>query len=168
MGRLQSRQTGHRGRRSLSMKPTFIMMIGIPGCGKSSWILKNYYRATIISPDAIRKELSGNISDQSLNVQVWVVAKERAVAALKAGKNVIIDATNVSTMYRREFIKNLPECVLCAKIIECDPETAYSRIAADIAKGIDRANVPDEVVYRMYGEFLYTKKVIESEGFTLL
>jgi predicted kinase len=146
-----------------------LLLIGIPGSGKSTWLKQLPGNFEIICPDQIRKRLSGgDISDQTLNVQVWEEAKKRTVEALQAGQDVVLDATNVNTTRRREFLAGLPECLKKAKIFDISPEEACQRIKADLEIWKDRAAVPDEIVYRMYGEFLYTEKVLESEGFFFL
>lgn len=152
------------------MTPNLILTIGIPGCGKDTWIKSFNTREeyTVVCPDNIRKELTDNISDQSLNGKVWAIAKERVVYALKLGVNVILNATNVSTYHRNIFIDDLPPCNLLAKVFDVAPEVAYGRIAHDIRNGVDRSNVPEEVVYRMHGEYLYTVRVLKQEGFNLI
>lgn len=145
-----------------------ILTIGIPGSGKSSWIRSEEHLSLkdciILCPDKIRKELSGDTSNQSVNTLAWFLVKKRAIEALK-DNSVVIDATNVDTVYRREFIKDLPPCDLIAVIFPADPDVCCARIRQDIEAGIDRSNVPEHIIYRMYGDFLYTVKVIESEGF---
>ncbi len=47
--------------------PTFTMLIGIPGSGKSTWIKENSKGYEIVCPDVIRTEICGDISDQSKN-----------------------------------------------------------------------------------------------------
>jgi hypothetical protein len=54
---------------------------------------------------------------------------------------------------------------MVAKFFDELPHICCGRVREAIEKGIDRADVPDEVIYRMYGEYLYTKKVYVSEGF---
>jgi predicted kinase len=144
---------------------TFTMTIGIPGCGKSTWVKSQ--SGVVICPDNIRQELSNNISDQTLNENAWTIAKQKVIETLKSNKDVILDATNVSTYYRNLFIKDLPPCYLIAKIFNIKPQVAYNRIVKDIKNNVCRSNVPEEVVYRMYGEFLYTKKVLANEGFKI-
>lgn len=111
--------------------------MGIPGSGKSRWI-KNQSGYTVISPDDIRAELS-DISDQSVNPQAWAMAKKRTEQALKSGKDVILDATNVVSYYRKSFLEGLPEHTLKAKIFEVDPETAkkgYGKILQKVKKDL--------------------------------
>jgi len=147
------------------MKPYFILLVGIPGSGKSSWALKILNADTqIVCPDNIRRDIGDNISDQFVNTEVWAIAKQRVIDYLNSGKNVILDATNVNTLYRQDFMEGLPDCTLIAKLFAIEPEVAYERIQKDL-KSKDRADVPEHVVYRMYGEFLYTAKIIENEGF---
>lgn len=156
-----------------------IFTIGIPGSGKSAWVSSLKTKYYIVCPDEIRASM-GNISDQSLNNTVWLIAKEKIKTAFSLGHNVILDATNVNTKYRRNFIETFPPdgiqvseyfnkiCTLKAKLFDVDPEIAISRIKNDIASGRCRSNVPEDIVYRMYGEFLYTKKVISSEEFIII
>lgn len=151
-----------------SVTPNLIMLVGIPGSGKTRWLIKNQGTATTVSPDHIRRSISGSISDQSANIEVWANAKRHAIACLANAQDIILDATNVNTVFRRQFLENLPPCNLIAVTFDVKPETACKRIRKDMDEGLDRSDVPDYVVYRMYGDFLYTKKVLKSEGFKVI
>ena len=161
-------------------KPILLMLIGIPGSGKSTW--RNNLKETIrdggkyrlcngipfyvVSPDDYRRQAT-DVSDQSINLQVWLEARDATRECLEHGTNVILDATNVNTKYRRDFISGLP-CKLMAKVFPVSPETAWERVMDDLFAGRDRAQVPEESIYRMYGQFLYTIKVLTSEGFEII
>lgn len=148
--------------------PKLILTIGIPGCGKSSWIRSCITIYPIVSPDNIRKELSGDISNQSLNSEVWKIAKERTVGYLNKGYSVILDATNVSTFHRGGFLQDLPLCILQAKVFVVSPRIAYERICTDLANKVDRPSVPEDVVYKMHEDLLISIPLLEAEGFTLI
>jgi predicted kinase len=162
-------------------QPNLLLLIGIPGSGKSSWlagldqkhqdnghyVLVDGIPYTIVCPDAIRQSFS-NISDQSQNIIVWQVAKSLTYDRLERGVNVILDATNVNTSRRREFLQGLPPCQKIVKLFSTHPEEAYRRIKKDLDGNKQRSKVPEEAVYKMYGELLYTLKVIGSEGFEFL
>jgi len=142
-------------------KPYFIMLVGIPGSGKSRWAKEIVSEATaIVCPDNIRKGVSGDASTQTLNLEVWAIAKEQIAALLKEGKNVILDATNVDYRGWKDVIESLPECQMVAKLFEVEPEVACRRIEKDLAEKVDRSDVPDYAVYRCYGQYLHTKKII--------
>jgi len=87
----------------------------------------------VISPDNIRKELTGNISDQSKNAEIWAMTYERVASALNDNKNVILDATNVKSTDRKRLMGYLNAHVIkpfqCfAKYLNVDPEIAKQRI----------------------------------------
>lgn len=153
-------------------EPQFIMTIGIPGSGKSTWIgaQEEDENTIVVSPDNIREEITGDISDQSQNGKVWFIAKERVVEGLNAGKNVILDATNVDGKNRRRFLKGLPSGIaLKAKIFNVDPEEAKRRIKEQIDKGENRANVPPHAIDNMQAKFeRSTPEQLREEGFDIL
>jgi len=146
-------------------RPELKVLIGIPGSGKSHWIWKNKLHLShfIVSPDNIRRDMFGDITDQSNNVKVFDIALGMVIAALKLNKNVILDATNCNTQYRREFLKDMPYCKMSAYLFDIQPQIASDRISKDIRNNKLRSNVPESVVYRMYGEYLFTKNVIKKE-----
>jgi len=162
-------------------KPQFIIPVGISGSGKSRWIKLmrdttknlNIDEFVVISSDEIRRELTGSISDQSRNRDVFPLAFERSVEALNAGKSVIFDATNVTSKTRKQMLDYLKEHVTrdfdaFAKVFDGDPEISKERIAKDIEAGVDRSNVPPEAIDRQHGNFLADLDKIEADGYTLM
>jgi predicted kinase len=144
------------------------MLIGIPGSGKSTWLKTQKLEdpaCLSICPDEIRIWLTGNISDQSQNDSVWKIAQYTTNWSLENKQDVILDATNVNTSLRRLFLSKLPPNNIKrqALIFEVAPDEAIKRIRHDL-KNISRSNVPDEVIYRMHGEFVYTMKAIKEEN----
>jgi len=131
-----------------SFKKVYVM-IGISGSGKSrylKWIDPKY----IVSPDEIRKELTGDISDQSKNNEVWSTAKARMKVVVRRYGKVYLDATNVNKWLRVEFMSDFNGAKKIAVVFDIDVETVIKRINKDIENGIDRPNVPEEVVRKQY------------------
>lgn len=98
------------------------LMVGISGSGKSTHANKiaASTNATIVEPDAIRKELTGNASDQSRNGEVFRLAHQRAEALLRKGTDVIVDATNVDKKTRAEWVAIARRCGAEARAVVVD------------------------------------------------
>lgn len=94
--------------------PQLIMLIGVAGSGKSTWA-KEYCnealyfgnRTLIVSSDAIRKELFGDESDQTHNIEVFEEVHRRIHNALYTYDTVIYDATNLNRKRRTAFLRTL-------------------------------------------------------------
>lgn len=85
----------------------FYMMIGIPCSGKSYYCKDTYNNSNtiIISTDEIRKEITGSYEyDKENNNLVFDIAKNRINQFLIEGCNVVFDATNTNSMYRKKNI----------------------------------------------------------------
>lgn len=129
-------------------KPTFIMMVGLPYSGKSTYAdcLDEEADVTIHSSDAIRAELFGNVQDQEHNAKVFEVLHQRIRDDLRAGKSVIYDATNLSYKRRINTLEHLSK-------IDCKKTCIFMATPFDEiverSKHRDRV-VPYEVLERMY------------------
>lgn len=127
-----------------------IMLIGLPGAGKSCWSSKYmecHENTELISSDSIREEVFGDVNDQSHNTKVFNIVHKRVVAAIKSGKDAILDSTNLSRKRRIHFIKSIPECEVRAIVFAIPFEECCKRNAAR-----DRV-VPQGVMDRMYRSF---------------
>lgn len=84
---------------------TLNIMIGIPGSGKSNYAKKCLINdnTEYLSSDDIRIELYG-FEDQTHNNVVFETMKKRTLNALRNGKDVIYDATNLSKKRRNGII----------------------------------------------------------------
>lgn len=132
-------------------KPTFIMMVGLPGSGKSykAKELAVEYNANIHSSDSIREELLGDINAQDANNVVFATLHNRIKEDLRNGKSCIYDATNISYKRRMAFIQELKN-IPCEKICVV-MATPYEQCLNN-NKSRER-NVPEYVIERMYRQF---------------
>jgi predicted kinase len=148
--------------------PDFLMLMGIPGSGKTSWAKQFVFKCdasfTIVCSDDLRKQLTGNINDQSRNEEVWEIVINQVTGLLKSRRNVILDATNVRTDLRRSFIRELPPCNKYIKVFHMNKSVAKCRIAKAIAAGEERSSVPDSVMEKMYASFHESLVAINEEG----
>ena len=138
----------------------FIMMVGFPGSGKSTYALKLAASegAVVFSSDALRKELYGSEAVQDRNEEVFNVLMKRMLEALKAGKDVIFDAMNISSRYRRSTLQMVNR--YCGKKIAYLIATPFEECLARNAER-DR-HVPEYAIKRAYMNFNMPHK---AEGF---
>lgn len=113
--------------------PTFMMVVGLPGSGKSTWIkeyvasLRESYdiEIKVFSSDKIREELYGDEAIQGNPSEVFDIMKNRTLQALKEGYNVIYDATNITRKNRHSILSQIPKdvekicCIIWARIETC-------------------------------------------------
>ena len=87
-------------------KVALVILSGCPGAGKSTWGKKFSIDSGVVyvSTDEIRKELSGDESNQSVSANAFAIARRRVSNALSIGKSVMIDATNVNKKARKDWI----------------------------------------------------------------
>lgn len=149
-------------------KPNVILPIGTSGSGKSTFIKSlPQENLVVIEPDAMRVEFTGDINDKSKDKEIYEEAANRAIAAIKQGKQVVFDTTNLTKDKRLPFIeaikKAIPTANIQYKLMELNPELAKQRIKADIAAGKNRANVPDATIDRHAESYKQMLEDIKSE-----
>jgi len=118
-----------------------ILLIGISGSGKSTYINDHFDSRYVVCPDEIRREL-GDINNMNNNNQVWKLTRERMHAALAKHGKTVLDATNVNKWLRIQFMAQFNGCRKEAIFFDTDVEVAINRVQADIERGVDRSNVP--------------------------
>lgn len=102
-------------------RPTFVMLVGIPGSGKSTYANMRINEASTytryFSSDVIRGEIYGDENCQKDPGKVFDIMHSRTIEALKSGYDVIYDATNITRKNRKQILDKLPayvekECVI--------------------------------------------------------
>lgn len=151
-----------------------IMMVGIPGSGKSTWLYQNKkIDEFIVSRDTIRFTLLQENDDYfSKEDEVWEIYVARIESLLKAGATVYADATHLNHGARLKLLKALD-------IIPDEIEVIYFKVPLEVAQERNaqragRAYVPPEAIAKMYraleepkrheGIFTYNKIYIIDEN----
>jgi len=124
------------------------MLIGIAGSGKSTVaeeLMEERDDIVYLSSDLLRIELLGDVNNQESNGDVFDEMRKRTQQALKDGKHVIYDATNVSRKKRRGLLQQLPKDV---EKVACYVSTEYKDI---VEQNNNRERVvPQHVIDKMY------------------
>lgn len=130
---------------------TLYMMVGLPGSGKSAYA-DNLPNVVVHSSDKIREEILGDVNDQSQQDRVFDVMKHRVWDDLKAGKDVVYDATNVNTKRRRHFLTELSQQRIPDVVTKCVlMATPYTEC---LRRNNERERkVPARVMWRMLKSF---------------
>lgn len=133
------------------MSSNFILTIGLPGSGKSTFIKKNYPLYEIVSTDEIRKEKhypQGTIKD------VFSIANKRILNGLANNKDIIFDATNLHRKKRIALMRQIREKfknnVFITYILFTTPIEFCKKMNS---KREGFARVPDEVIENMAKSF---------------
>lgn len=133
------------------------ILSGLPASGKTEWA-KNYLffdpKAVIISPDQIRGELTGDVADQSRNDEVFLIAIRRYRLHLLTGKDIIIDATNLTTSERNQWIHEAQEFGAGWEVVEL--RTPF--LVCLWRNWRRKRTVPFKVMWRMWGKLRAERK----------
>lgn len=148
-------------------KPKLMIMVGIPGSGKSTFA-RNYIEnetsvpTVWVSRDEIRYSL---ISDKdeyfAKEKEVFKIFVKKINTALALGKNVIADATHLNVPSRKKLLSNIT--IPNIQIEACVMDTSLQECLNNNEKRSGRARVPQETILRMFHQFEYPTF---SEGFT--
>ena len=130
-----------------------IVPIGISGSGKTRLYNMRYSDLTLVSPDLIRKELTGSISDQRKNRKVFEEVDRRVADLVKKGESFFYDATNVNSEFRKKFVEQFrgTDVKVIYVVLPADMQVSYMRIKEDLKNNVDRSKVPFEVLIRQKG-----------------
>ena len=132
-----------------------ILPIGISGSGKSYIYNKDYKDCVQVSPDLIREELTGSISDQTKNKEVFKLAFERVDEYLNKGQDVFFDATNVNKGQRKKFTDKYigTDVGIVYIVLPADIDLSWERIRKDIREKKNRSDVPNFVLVRQKEQY---------------
>ena len=130
-----------------------IVPIGISGSGKTRLYNMRYRDLYLLSPDLIRKELTGSISDQKKNKEVFEEVDRRVADLVKKGESFFYDATNVNSEFRKKFVEQFrgTDVKVIYVVLPADMQVSYMRIKQDLKNNVDRSRVPFEVLIRQKG-----------------
>ncbi|PFT50828.1 MULTISPECIES: AAA family ATPase [Bacillus cereus group] len=129
----------------------FMMMVGIPASGKSTFaeLLAEQDDAILLSSDVVGKELHGEDNERN-NEEVFALMFERTVEALMQGKSVVYDATNINRNRRIGLLQRLNRTFKATGAMKF---VYYINTAVEVAlldNGLRGKPVPPFVIERSY------------------
>ena len=125
-----------------------ILMSGLPGTGKDTWIKEHDPDLPMISLDEIRKELK--IPSTENQSKVVEFARERARELLREKRSFVWNATNLSPMLRAKQIKLFTQYHASTRIVYL--ETDWKE---QLRRNADRPDaVPEQAICHMMEELV--------------
>lgn len=127
--------------------PALVIMSGLPGSGKTTFV--HMLRARVpmehVESDAIRRSLFAIPTYSSEESgRVFAAVERRAAAAIDAGNDVVVDATNLRRADRKRFLRLAAQrcaTLVCVRITAPDdvirarlasPRDGFSQAGADV------------------------------------
>jgi predicted kinase len=142
-------------------RPRIVLLVGLPGSGKSTWVQSNVKPAIsgVLSSDRVRQLLVDDATNQNIHARVFRVMRTLLKDRLELRRPVTyIDATNLTPKERRPYIK-------LAELFDGEVEAVFFDVPAEECMRRNRGReriVPDEVIGAMAGKLVVPE---EKEGF---
>ncbi|MGN6417045.1 MAG: AAA family ATPase [Pseudobacter sp.] len=125
-----------------------ILMSGLPGAGKDTWIRKHCADWPLVSLDGIRNKWKVAPDDKTANGRVIQEAKEQAKVFLRRGQGFVWNATNTTRQMRTQLIELFMTYKAKVRIVYLEPP--YSAL---VKQNKNReAVVPQRVIDKLIGK----------------
>jgi predicted kinase len=143
-----------------SSKQRIVIMVGLPGSGKSTWLKELGVNA--ISSDAVRLLLADDATIQTVHGQVFATMRYLLRRRLALGRPVsYVDATHLTVAERAPYVK-------IARAYGCDIEARFFDVPVEVCQERNRRRqrvVPAEAIEAMRARL---ESPSFEEGFSLI
>ena len=122
---------------------TVVLMSGLPGAGKDTWLRRHRPTLPVVSLDDVREELDVDPTDEQ--GRVIQLARERCRERLRAGEDFAFNATNLTAQMRRRWVDLFVDYGARVEIVYLEPP-----VATVLQRNRERErSVPERVIWRL-------------------
>ncbi|RMI31854.1 polynucleotide kinase-phosphatase [Nocardia stercoris] len=141
---------------------SLVALVGISGSGKSTFAREHFRPTEVLSSDFFRGLVSDDENDQSATADAFDALHHVAGLRLRAGRRVVVDATNVQKHARAELVKlaRAHDVLPVAIVIDTPESVAWERTQARP----DR-DYPRRVLQRQSQDLRRSLRDLGREGF---
>ena len=82
---------------------SLVVLIGLPGCGKSTFARKHFWESSIVSSDLCRRLVSGSDSNQAASPAAFELMAGIMVKRMELARLVVADAMHLRPGVRDRF-----------------------------------------------------------------
>lgn len=84
--------------------PSLVVLVGIAGCGKSTFARAHFRPSEVVSSDACREMVADDPDDQSATADAFSLLTFVVGTRLRRGRLTVVDATNTQRSARRRLL----------------------------------------------------------------
>lgn len=112
--------------------PSLVLMIGISGCGKSTFARKHFSSSEIVSSDDFRAMVSDDAADQQATPDAFEILHLVVEKRLSRRRTTVVDATNLSAVHRAPLIDCARHfnCIVVSVVLNLEPMVCWERNTA--------------------------------------
>ncbi|WCT13523.1 AAA family ATPase [Mucilaginibacter jinjuensis] len=126
-----------------------VLMSGLPGAGKDTFIKRHYAGCPVISLDAIRVKRGISPTDKTGNGQVIQEAKEQARVYLRKQQSFVWNATNTTSQMRTQLIDLFTTYKVKVNIVYIEVPYQHLHSQNKSRDAIVPAAVLDKLIYKL-------------------
>lgn len=144
-----------------------VIAIGLPGTGKSTYIKRKFAKHVIVSNDKVVDKFAKK-QDVDYNKAFDTIGRDKIIQlgkrdfmkALKTGKNIVLDNTNLTKKIRKEYLDKAQDYKKIAVVFKLSDKELEKRLKSREKE--TGKSIPDDVMTKMRKEYEAPSK---AEGF---
>lgn len=146
-------------------EPSLVLLIGLAGCGKSTFAAQHFTPTEILSSDAFRAMVADDPADQAASGDAFSILRRVLDKRLKRRRPTAVDATNLDRRARRPYLTTAAKYGVPAVAIVLD---LPFEVCLDRDRGRAERTVGEVVLRRQQEDLERTREQLDEEGYAVV